>query len=703
MAKYVLDKQHMVNFLYLSNSSHLATLLELCLKSKPSFKHTQCIHAQIIKSRFCSETFILNRLVDVYGKSGSVDDAHKVFDEIPERNIFSWNAVLSTLTNVGLLDEANRVFGSMPVTDQCSWNSMVSGFAQHDRFSDSIEFFVRMHAQDFVLNQYSYGSALSSCAGLRNMRIGTQIHASVLKSPYEGDVYMGSALIDMYSKCGNVGCAQKVFNRMNQRNTVSWNSLISCYEQNGPADEALDVFRRMMNNGIDPDEVTLASVISACASLSELNLGREIHNRVVKFNKLRDDIVICNALVDMYAKCSKITQARWIFDTMPIKNIITQTSIISGYAKSANVETARSIFFNMPDRNIVSWNALIAGYTQNGDNETALGLFRKLKQENVFPTHYTFGNLLNACANLADLRLGQQAHTHVVKHGFRFESGPESDIFVGNSLIDMYVKCGSIEDGKRVFINMACKDWVSWNAIMVGFAQNGYGVETIELFKEMLAASEKPDHVTMIGLLSACSHAGLVNEGRYYFNSMSKEFGIQPTSDHYACIVDLLGRAGCLDEAKDLIDNMPMQPDAVVWASLLGGCKVHGNIELGKYVAEKLIEIDGNNSGPYVLLSNMYAEMGNWGEVKRVRKLMKQKGVVKQPGCSWIEVEGKVHVFMVKDRRQAKKKEIYLVLRTLSKVMKLFGYGHNAHELEGNEEGSLDLESLDVPITLEAA
>ncbi|XP_071738476.1 pentatricopeptide repeat-containing protein At2g13600-like [Rutidosis leptorrhynchoides] len=691
MAKYVFGKQPIVNDLHLLNSSPLANLLDLCLKLKSPSNHTLRLHARIIKSRFCKETFILNRLIDVYGKCGLVDDAYKVFGQMPDRNIFSWNAVLSTLTNAGLLDEADKVFRSMPETDQCSWNSMVSGFARHDRFDESVEFFVRMHVQDFVHNQYSYGSALSSCAGLRNMKMGTQIHASVLKSPYQRDVYIGSALIDMYSKCGNVGCAQRVFDGMSQRNVVSWNSLITCYEQNGPAYEALLVFKKMMDFGIEPDEVTLASVISACASLSKLDLGREIHNRVIKFDKLRDDIVICNSLVDLYAKCSRIVEARWIFDTMPVKNIITETSIISGYAKSANIDTARSIFVNMPDRNIVSWNALIAGYTQNGDNETALGLFRKLKRDNVFPTHYTFGNLLSACANLADLRLGQQAHTHVLKHGFRFESGPESDsIFVGNSLIDMYVKCGSVEDGKQVFENMVDRDWVSWNAIIIGLAQNGYGVETVDLFNRMLASGEKPDHVTMIGLLSGCSHAGLVDEGRHYFYSMSKEYGIEPMSDHYACIVDILGRAGCLEEAKKLIETMPMQADAVVWASLLGGCKVHGNIELGKYVAEKLIEIDGDNSGPYVLLSNMYAEMGKWKDVKRVRKLMKQRGVVKQPGCSWIEVEGKVNVFMVKDRRQlGKKKEIYLMLKTLGKAMKSLGgyYVPNAaRDLEADEE-----------------
>ncbi|KVH88124.1 pentatricopeptide repeat-containing protein At2g13600 [Cynara cardunculus var. scolymus] len=706
MARYVLGKQQIVNDLQLLNSSPFADLLSSCLKSKSSSKQTQRIHARIIKSRFCSETFILNRLIDVYGKSDFVDDAYKVFDRMPERNIFSWNAVLSTLTNAALLDEANQIFESMPVTDQCSWNSMVSGFAQHDRFDESVEFFVSMHAQDFVLNQYTYGSSLSSCAGLRNLKMGTQIHASISKSPYEGDVYMGSALIDMYSKCGNVDCAQKVFNGMNQRNVVSWNSLITCYEQNGPASEALDVFNKMMNSGIEPDEVTLASMISACASLSKLNVGREIHNRVVKFNKYRDDLVICNALVDMYAKCSRIVEARWIFDTMPIKNIITETSIISGYAKAANVETASSMFVNMTERNIVSWNALIAGYTQNGENEVALGLFRQLKQDGVFPTHYTFGNLLNACASLADLRLGQQAHTHVIKHGFRFESGPESDIFVGNSLIDMYVKCGSIEDGTRAFRDMAQRDYVSWNAIIVGFAQNGHGFETLELFKEMLASGEKPDHVTMIGLLSACSHAGLVEEGRRHFYSMTKEYGIEPMKDHFACMVDLFGRAGCLDEAKNLIETMPIEPDAVIWSSLLGACKVHGNVELGKFVAEKLMKIDPKNSGPYVLLSNMYAEKGNWGDVKRVRKIMKQNGVVKQPGCSWIELQGKVHVFMVKDRRQRQKKEIYTVLRTLTKVMKLFGYVPNVRDLEANEEGGSDLNSFEeqeVPITTEVS
>ncbi|KAK6143509.1 hypothetical protein DH2020_023857 [Rehmannia glutinosa] len=423
---------------------------------------------------------------------------------------------LMSMGNVGILAtpaNSERVFISMPAPDQCSWNLMVSGFAQLEIFDRSLEYFVKMHEEDFMLNEYSYGSALSACAGLRDLVMGSQIHASLAKSRFVSDVYMGSALIDMYAKCGDVDCAQKAFDGMT-------------------------------------DEMTLASVVSACASLCVVKEGRAIHARVVKFDKLCNDLVISNALVDMYAKCNMIKEAR-------------------------------TMFSKMMERNVVSWNALIAGYTQNGDNEEALGLFLLLKKESIWPTHYTLGNLLNACANLADLKLGRQAHTHVLKQGFRFQHGPEPDVFVGNSLIDMYMKCGSVEDGNRVFRNMVERDGVSYNAMIVGYAQNGQATEALQLFKEMLKSGEKPDHVTMIGVLCACSHAGLVEEGRH----------------------------------KNLIISMPMPPDSVVWGSLLAACKVHRDIDMGNFVAEKLLEIDPENSGPYVLLSNMYAELGRWRDL----------------------------------------------------------------------------------------
>ncbi|MBA0854557.1 hypothetical protein Goshw_001678 [Gossypium schwendimanii] len=684
MAKLGLHKQ-IVGDLSLPDSSPFAKLLGSYIQSK-SLLDIRRLHVRIIKSNFASETFILNRLIDAYGRCGSLEDAGKVFNRMPQRNIFSWNSVISVLTKLGYVDEAAGFFDSMPEHDQCSWNSIISGFAQQDRFGEALLYFVRMHREDFVLNEYSFGSALSACSGLKNIKIGAQIHALIAKTRFFSNVYMGSALVDMYGKCGSVSCGQRAFDDMSERNRVSWNSLITCYEQNGPASVALQVFLRMMDCGIEPDELTYASVVSACASLSAIKAGKQIHARVVKCNKLRDDLVLGNALVDMYAKCNKINEARCIFDRMAVRNVVSETSMVSGYAKVASVRTARLMFAKMMERNIVSWNALIAGYTQNGENEEALRLFRLLKRESVFPTHYTFGNLLNACANLTDLQLGRQAHTHVLKHGFRFQFGEESDIFVGNSLIDMYMKCGSVEDANLVFKTMMERDWVSWNAMIVGYAQNGYGNKALELFKNMLASGEKPDHVTMIGVLCACSHAGLVEEGRHHFSSMSWEHGLVPLKDHYTCMVDLLGRAGCLDEAKNLIETMPMKPDAVVWGSLLGACKVHRNIRLGKYVTEKILEIDPSNSGPYVLLSNMYAELGRWGDVVRVRKLMRKRGVIKQPGCSWIEVQGHVSVFMVKDKKHPQRKAIYSVLNALIKQMKRAGYLPDAGDEEAHEE-----------------
>lgn len=677
------------------NSSPFAKLLDSCLRSKSAAaRDTRRVHARILKTQFASEVFIQNRLIDVYAKAGCLEDAFHLFDKMPQRNAFTWNAIITALTKSGHIDVAMGLFGSMPEPDQCSWNSMISGFAQHGCFEEAIEFFSKMHKEGFSLNMYSFSSALSACAGLTDIKMGTQIHACIAKSRYTCDVYMESALIDMYSKCGIVGCAQKTFDGMAVRNIVSWNSLITCYEQNGPTSEALHVFVRMMDSGFEPDEVTLASVLSACATLLAIKEGQQIHAHVFKFEKFRDDLILCNALVDMYAKCARIKEARWVFDRMQIRNVVSETSMMSGYAKAASVMVARSMFTNMTERNVVSWNALIAGYTQNGENEEAFRLFLLLKRESVWPTHYTFGNILNACANLADLQLGKQAHAHVLKHGFQFQSGPESDTFVGNSLIDMYVKCGSVEDGSRVFGRMIERDWVSWNTMIMGHAQNGYASEALEIYRKMLSSGVKPDHVTMIGVLCACSHAGLVEEGRKYFHSMTENHGLLPLKDHYTCMVDLLGRAGCLSDAKNLIDTMPMQPDDVIWGSLLAACKVHGDIEMGNYVAQKMLEINPESSSPYVLLSNMYAEIGRWADVRRIRKLMRQRGVVKQPGCSWIEIQQQVHAFLVKDKSHPQKGEIYLVLKILTKQMKKAGYVPFASDLLAHEEQNISRFSL---------
>ncbi|PKA57136.1 Pentatricopeptide repeat-containing protein [Apostasia shenzhenica] len=658
--------------LSLQNSTFFSDLLQSCINSK-SLLDARRVHARLLKTHFSSEIFVQNRLLDAYAKCGSPEDALLLFDKMRHRNTFTWNSIIGAHMSWGNLKEGELLFHSMPVPDQCSWNLMISSSAHHGRFKEALEFFNEMHSENFVLNGYSYSSALSACAGLMDSLAGVQIHALISKSPLAYDVYMGSALVDFYSKCRRPSDARRIFDVMPERNAVSWNSLITCYEQNGPVSEALELFVAMMQNGVNHDELTLASVVSACASLAMLREGKQIHARASKCEILRNDLVLANALVDMYAKCNKISVARKIFDRMTVRSIVSETTMLSGYAKSSKVDDARLVFVEMPERNIVAWNALIAGYTQNGEDEEAAKLFLELKRESVCPTHYTFGNVFDACANLSDLQLGQQAHAHALKHGFKFGDELEPDIFVGNSLLDMYNKCGSMHDARKVFDRMLERDVVSWNAMIVGYAQNGHGEEAIMLYNMMLMSEQAPDLVTMIGVLSGCSHAGLVERGLEFFHSMSKVHGLIPARDHYTCMIDLLGRAGRFYEVEKLLREMPVVPDSVLWGSLLAACRVHGNLEMGEWAAGKLFELDPETSGPYVLLSNMYAEKGKWADVDRIRRLMKNRGVNKQPGCSWIEIGRKINVFMVKDRTHPKRKEIYKILRIIRMQMERFG------------------------------
>ncbi|XP_020571105.1 pentatricopeptide repeat-containing protein At4g13650 [Phalaenopsis equestris] len=683
MAKSASAFRHLPFDLSLSNSTFFSNLLQSSIKAK-SLLEVQRVHARLLKTRFASEVFIQNRLIDAYSKCGLLHDAQQVFEKMPDRNTFTWNNIIGALLSFQMVNEAELLFHSMPAPDQCSWNLMVSGAAQHGCLRKALQYFNGMHSENFVLNGYSFSSALSACAGLFESEFGLQIHAMISKSPFAFDVYMGSALVDMYSKCRQSSDAHRVFDYMPEKNIVSWNSLITCYEQNGPVSEAMDMFVRMMECDVEYDEVTLASVVSACASLFYIREGKQIHTRVIKFEKLRNDLILSNALVDMYAKCGKVGAARKIFDRMIVKSMVSETTMLAGYVKSSMVDDARLMFVKMPEKNIVAWNALIAGYTQNGENEEAFRLFLMLKRESVWPSHYTFGNVLNACANLAVLQIGQQAHAHVLKHGFRFENGPEPDIFIGNSLLDMYHKCGSMDEARTVFERMLKRDKVSWNAMIVGYAQNGSGEEAINLYARMLMADEAPDHVTMIGVLSGCSHAGLLEEGRKYFDSMVKEHGLIPSRDHYTCMIDLLGRAGRFSEVEKFMREMPIVPDSVLWSSLLSACRVHRNVEMGEWVAGKLFELDSENSGPYILLSNMYAEIGRWADVVRIRRLMKDRGVIKQPGCSWVEIGRKIHVFTVKDKTHSKRKEIHRILRVLKIQMERLA-------VESSAEVSLDI------------
>jgi len=450
------------------------------------------------------------------------------------------------------------------------------------------------------------------------------------------DVSSWNTMIAGYVKCMRLEDARQLFDEMPERDSVSWSGMIAGYTRFGNGMEALGLFSRMRCAGMKPDEFTFGSALSVCARLLIMEQGKQIHGLVVK-GAFQSDVVVGSALVDMYAKGGSIDDAQQVFD-------------------------------EMPDRNSVSWNAMVAGYGRNMRGEEALNLFCKMQGEGVKLDGFSFASMLNACASLSVLEQGKHVHAHVVKTGF------ESNVFVGSALVNMYAKCGSIEDARQVFDKMCERDLVLWTAVITGYAQNGHGKDAIQLFEEMLRTGIRADHVTFTGVLSACSHAGLVVEGCRYFNSMIQDHCITPIPDHYACMIDLLGRAGRLMEAVSFINNMPFEPDAIVWGALLNACRIYDNMELGEHAAERLSRLQPQNPASYVLLSNIYSASGRWDDAANMIKMMQDMGVKKNPGCSWIEVKNKLYTFLVADRSHPESEKIYAMLRRLELQMKQAGY-----------------------------
>eukprot|EP01018_Ginkgo_biloba_P007732 Gb_21237 [translate_table: standard] len=483
----------------------------------------------------------------------------------------------------------------------------------------------------------TYDSLLQGCLNNKALPQGKLVHANVIQTGFKcQNVSLGNKFATMYAKYGSLVDARRIFNQMLERDVCSWTVMIAAYSRHGLAEEALRLFHQMQQTGIQPNQHTFASVLPACAKLAALEQGMEIHEDIIK-RRFQFNVIVESAIVDMYAKCGSIEKARELFD-------------------------------KMPQRNAVSWNTMIAGYAQNGQSVEALRLFRWMQLAVVKPDLKTFASVLQACANLAALEQGMEIHEDIITSGF------DSDVVLESALVDMYAKCGNLERARDVFDKMHQRDVVSWNTMIAGYALHGCGKEALKLFEQMQHSGVNPNHVTLVCVLSACCHGGLVDEGRQYFDCMSQYYHITPAMKHYVCMVDLLGRAGRLDEAQDFINKMPFKPNATVWRCLLGACRVHNNIELGERVAELLFELDPKNDAPYVQLSNIYAAAGRWDGTANVRRMMKDRRVKKAPGCSWIEVNKEVHAFLVGDRSHPQTEDIYAMVERLSTEMKAAGY-----------------------------
>jgi pentatricopeptide repeat protein len=525
---------------------------------------------------------------------------------------------------------------------------MIAAYSKQGYDQEALALFRQMQEAGFPPNHFTFASILPACTNLVDLK---KLHYEITRSGFQSNVYVGNALVDRYAKCGSTEDARGLFDKMTQRNVVSWTSMISGYTGNGQYWEALKLFRQMQLTCVKPNTKTLTSLLPACANLAALERGMEVHGEIIR-SGFHSDVFVMNALVDMYAKCGSMEDAHDAFDKMYEWNAVSWTTMVAGYAQNGRVEEAHKFFQKMPEKDVLSWTALIGGYAQNGHGQKALRYFREMQLAGVKPNSKTFACVLPACASLVALEQGKEIHEEIIKRGL------VSDVFVGSAIIDMYAKCGNIEGACNVFDRMTVRDVVSWTVMIVGCARHGLGKEALKIFERMQHSGSKPDHVTFLGVLSACCHAGLVDEGQQYFDSMSR-YCITPKMDHYSCIVDLLGRAGLLNEAEAFIHKMPIKPDSFVWGCLLAACRVHTNIEIAKSVAEHLFELNPKNDTTYVLLSNIYAAVGRWDASEKVRKLMDDKGINKNPGCSWIEVNKQVYAFLMGDKLELQTQQIY--------------------------------------------
>ncbi|KAF6140299.1 hypothetical protein GIB67_000347 [Kingdonia uniflora] len=484
----------------------------------------------------------------------------------------------------------------------------------------------------FGPNSYTFPFLINACARLLNVKIGEEIHNHVVKNGFESDIFIRNSLIHLYSIFGKLERARVLFGESSDRDLVSFNTMVNGYTRGGRPMDALGLFREMRGLGIEPDEFTIVALLSACSILSDSRTGKQIHLWAYKELMFRDSKVMLSALIDMYAKCGMMDIANRVFDTMRTsKTNAAWSSMVSGYTQSGEIEIARRYFDQMFERDLVSWTAMISGYTQTGRYSEALELFMEMEGVGVKPDEITLVSTLSACAGLGDLELGKRIHHQYLDTGFFTQNH-----ILATATANMYAKCGNIEAALNIFngVPEKSKTVFLYNAVITGLAQHGISETAIMFFKEMGLAGLRPDEITFVGVLCACSHGGLVEEGKKIFESMLKDHGIKPNIEHNCCMVDLLGRSGRLVDALEFIQSMPFEIDSVIWRSLLGACKIHGNVEIGEIAGKRLLELEPEHGAHYVLLSNMFTDAKRWEDSKRVRKLMEDKCIIKPPGSS---------------------------------------------------------------------
>ncbi|PKA52025.1 Pentatricopeptide repeat-containing protein [Apostasia shenzhenica] len=794
-------------------------------------------HAQMMTTGFSPTVFVANCLVHMYIRCMDLGSARKVFDDMPHRDIVSWNAIVFGYAQNGFVDLALSLFSEMPVCDVISWNSIISGCLQNGNLIEAAELFLEMRMTGMASDRTTFAIVLKLSSALEDHAMGTQIHGLVIKVGLDMDVVAGSAVVDMYAKNKNLGDSYCFFREMPQRNWVTWSALIGGCAKNEEFICGLELFVEMQREGIPVSQSSYASIFRSCAGLSCLEAGRQLHGNALK-NDFISDIIVGTAILDMYAKCESLGDAKKLFRELPIRslqtcnamlvgftrndlgiealklfqsmnsllvgadeislsavlsacaeakaylqglqvhclaiktnlflNICVTNSMLDMYGKCRALADACNVFEEMSQRDAVSWNAVLTALEQNecyeetlsyfnqmlvwglepdvftygtvlkacaalqslnfgmqihnmvmkaglgldpfvgcslidmyckcGMLEAAQGLHKRIvnptivswnsiisgfslhkqseEAQNVFswmleiglqPDNFTYASALDTCSNLATVGLGKQIHAHIIKKELN------KDVFISSTLVDMYAKSGNMQDSQLMFEKMLERDFVSWNAIICGYANHGFGMEALRMFERMQMEKIVPNHATFLAVLRACGHAGLVDEGLHYFESMTQHYCLEPQLEHYSCMVDLLGRTKGVHEALEVIACLPFEADAVIWRTLLSVCQIHRNVEVAELAVRNILALEPNDPSALILLSNIYAQNGRWDEVSGMRRMMRESSMKKEPGCSWIEVKGEMYAFIIQDNAHPNTEQIYDTLDKLVEEMSQTG------------------------------
>ncbi|XP_065880633.1 putative pentatricopeptide repeat-containing protein At1g77010, mitochondrial [Euphorbia lathyris] len=672
------------------------------LNTQHSIIQGKQLHLHFFKKGLINSTVSLaNRLLQMYLRCGSLTDAHNLFNEMPKRNCFSWNTIIEGFMNSGNefksldlfdfmpfkndyswnvvisgfvkvrdLDTARRLFDNMPNRNGVAWNSMIHGYAKNGYLKEAVRLFMELNSKPLerlFVDMFVLATVIGACTDLRAIKWGKQIHARIIIDNVEFDSVLATSLINLYGKCGDLNnanhvlsmmaevdefclsalitgyanCgrmsdARRMFDRKSNPSIVLWNSLISGFVSNNEEMEAFALVNEMHKRGIQVDSSTVPTILTACSRSRITQHGKQMHAYVCKVG-LGENVIIASSFIDSYSKCGSPNDACKLFSELKAYDTVLLNSMITVYSSCGRIEDAKQIFKTMPIKSLISWNSMIVGLAQNGCPIDALDLFHKMNKLNLMMDRFSLAGVISACSGISSLELGEQVFAKVIIIGLEF------DEVVSTSLVDFYCKCGFVENGRKIFDTTIKSDEVSWNSMLMGYATNGYGLEALTLFNEMKHSGIRPNDITFLGVLSSCDHCGLVEEGWKWFNIMKYEYHIVPGIEHYSCMVDLYARAGWLQEAMDLIENMPFEADASMWSSVMRGCVAHGNKVLGERVAQKIIELDPDSSVAYVQLSGILATTGEWESSAIVREVMREKRVKKHPGFSWAEKRKYAH------------------------------------------------------------